>query len=256
MDADREALTELREGEQLDDLQLKGLKIIQKKGAFRYGTDAVLLANFAAERISGDGRLRKRLAAKTPARPVRILDVGSGTGIVPILMCGKIEAGPGNIEYTGIELFEDMCELSRRSILINGQEGLVDIVCGDVCDSGLAPSSFDALTINPPYVRRRSGIISEGSEVAHARHEILRTQEEMMISGARLLKDLGLFFMVNRPDRLADALAAIRQCGVEPVELRMVHAFVDAAPVMFLCSGRKGGGRGLKVLPPLILGGR
>lgn len=269
----------LREGEQLDDLQLNGLKILQKKGSFRYGTDAVLLANFAAERVNGDGSLRQRLtqvnasgpskaasiaaeetaSAETATKkysPVNIIDVGSGTGIIPILMCGKIQAALGNIRFTGIELFEDMCELSRRSISVNGQDDRIQIINGDICDCGLKASTFDVVTINPPYVRSDSGIISDSSEIAHARHEILRTQEEMIAASARLLKYRGKMFMVNRPDRLVDALETMRKSGCEPAEIQMVHAFIDAAPVMFLCSGRKGGGRGLKVLPPVILGGR
>ena len=171
-------------------------------------------------------------------------------------MCGKIQAAPGNIRFTGIELFEDMCELSRRSISVNGQDDRIQIFNGDICDCGLKASTFDVVTINPPYVRSDSGIISDSSEIAHARHEILRTQEEMIAASARLLKYRGKMFMVNRPDRLVDALEAMRKSGCEPAEIQMVHAFIDAAPVMFLCSGRKGGGRGLKVLPPVILDGR
>ena len=246
-------MPELANGEQIDDLQYKGLRILQKKGSFRYGTDAVLLANYAADAVNSGVRLVSRLKGEK-GRPVRFVDAGTGTGIIPILMCGKIDAAPGRKRFTAVEIQPDMCELAKRSIVLNGQEAEINVVNSDIVGCGLEAGSFDVATVNPPYVRNGSGLLSGISGIARARHEIVRTQEEMIEACAKLLCPQGLLFMVNRPDRPADALVAMRQSGVEPHALTMVHAFPDAAPVMFLCTGRKNGGRGLKVTPPLVIG--
>lgn len=252
--AEKTNKVKLNEGEQLDDLQCVGLYILQKKGTFRYGTDAVLLANYAVDNILSSATVKGRLA-KTGAgvKPVKFIDVGTGTGIVPILMCGKLTAAGGNAAFTAVEIQPEMCELARRSIDINGQQESITVVEADIRQSGLEAGSFDIVTINPPYVRSGSGILSDVSGIACARHEIYCTQEEMIGAAVKLLKFRGMLFMVNRPDRLTDALLALREGGAEPDELTFVHAFPDKPPVMFLLRARKGGGRGLRVKAPVIL---
>ena len=240
---------ELREGEQLDDLQCAGLRILQKRGAFRYGTDAVLLANYAAAHVNASASLRARLE-RPGAKLVNIADAGTGTGIVPILLCGKLGAVLGQLHVDAVEIQPDMCELAARSVALNGLDGIIDVRCADICRSGLENMSCDAVTLNPPYVRAGSGLKSDLDAIACAKHEIFRTQEEMIAASAALLRFRGQMFLVDRPDRLTDALAAMRGAGVEPAELTMVHADFDAPPVLFLCTGRKGGGKGLKVTAP------
>ena len=247
--------TRLGEGEQIDDLQCRGLRILQKKGTFRYGTDAVLLANYAARSIKNTMRFASRL--RNGKRPLRIVDAGTGTGIVPILMYGKLNAEEGydplGARYTAVEIQPDMCELAKRSVELNGIGECVTVLNADICDSGLEHGAYDIVTVNPPYVRTGSGIVSDIGAVARARHEIERTQEEMLSSASSLLVHGGYLFMVNRPDRLTDALSTLRISGAEPDELTFVHAFVGKPPVMFLLKARKGGGKGLKVQAPVIL---
>ena len=243
--------TVLREGEQLDDLQCAGLYIIQKRGTFRYGTDAVLLANYAAHRINASAGLRARLSGGGRKR-VNIVDAGTGTGIIPILLCGKLNAQAGQLHIDAVEIQPEMCELAGRSVDLNNLGGTVEVRCADICESGLANVSYDAVTLNPPYVRAGSGLRNDTGGIAAARHEVYRTQEEMIAAAAGLLKYHGMMYLVDRPDRLTDALGAMRGAGVEPVELTMVHADLSAPPVMFLCAGRKGGGKGLKVTAPLM----
>ncbi|MBO4325919.1 MAG: methyltransferase domain-containing protein [Clostridia bacterium] len=247
---------QLNEGEQIDDLQCAGLKILQKKGTFRYGTDAVLLANFAADHIKKSVRLISRLRGGRGGE-LKILDAGTGTGIVPILMYGKLnvpeEFAPGRASYTAVEIQPEMCSLAARSLELNGIGEHIKIVNADICESGLDAGTYDIVTINPPYVREGSGIVSETTGIAAARHEISRTQEEMLAAAASLLRTDGMLFMINRPDRLTDAMTVLRASGAEPAELTMVHAFSDRPPVMFLLSARKGGGKGLRVTAPRIL---
>ena len=241
----------LREGEQLDDLQCAGLYIIQKRGTFRYGTDAVLLANYAANRVNASAALRSRLSAPGKKR-VNIVDAGTGTGIIPILLCGKLAAREGQLHIDAVEIQPEMCELAKRSVDLNRLGGIIEVRCADICESGLGNMSCDAVTLNPPYVRAGSGLRNDIGGVAVARHEIYRTQEEMIAAAAKLLRFHGMLYMVDRPDRLTDALSAMRGAGVEPVELTMVHADLAQPPVLFLCTGRKGGGKGLRVTAPLM----
>ncbi len=242
----------LSEGETVDDLQYEGLRIIQKKGTFRYGTDGVLLANYAVAAAKGAG-LAKAGPGGVPGCSVKVLDVGTGTGIVPILMCGKLSGAGATFDFTAVDIQPDMCDMARRSVALNGQQDSVRILNADIRSSGLRRGSFDIVTVNPPYVRKGGGITSDVSGIACSRHEICGTQEEIFAEAARLLRYRGILVSVNRPDRLTDALCAMREGGAEPFELVMVHPFAGASPAMFLCSARKGGGKGLRVLPPMIL---
>lgn len=241
----------LAPGEQVDDLQYNGLRILQKKGLFRYGTDGVLLANYAAKGLLDSGVLNKHKAKE----PCRILDIGTGCGIVPILLLGKLSAAEpqGSIELYGVEIQAEVAEMARRSVAMNGQEQQIQIDVGDVRHSLYPNASFDAITMNPPYVRAGSGMLNDVSAVAAACHEIVCTQEELIARAAKLLRPGGVFFMVNKPDRLTDALCAMRSSGMEPRELRMVEARQDQAPVLFLVQGIRCGGRCLRVLPPVNL---
>ncbi len=249
------------EGEQIDDLQCAGLRILQKKGTFRYGTDAVLLANYAAKAIKSSVRLLKKLRSpgKTESTgAVRVVDVGTGTGVIPVLMYGKLNAeegiDPEGAIYTAVEIQGEMCDLARRSVTLNGIGDVVSVLNADICDGCLKAGAYDIVTMNPPYVRAGSGIVSDISGIAGARHEIARTQEEMIRAACTLLVPGGYIFMVNRPDRLTDALCALREAGCEAGELTFVHANVEKPPVMFLLTARKGGGKGLRVTAPTVIG--
>ncbi len=237
--------------EQIDDLQYNGLRIIQQKGLFRYGTDGVLLANYAAAGLLQGGYLKRH---KTQD-PFTILDIGTGCGIVPILLDGKLKTGApqAHIRIHGVDIQTAVAELARRSVTMNGQGERIQIDLGDVREAFYPNASFDAITMNPPYVRVGSGLLNEQSAVAKACHEIVCTQEVLIAKAAKLLKPGGIFFMVNKPDRLTDALCAMRDSGVEPRELRMVEARPGLAPVLFLVTGIRCGGKNLCVKPSVNL---
>lgn len=242
---------DLKPGEQIDDLQYNGLRIIQKKGLFRYGTDGVLLANYAVSGLLESGALRKHKGEN----PFRILDIGTGCGIVPILMEGKLQAKAPEIPISlqGIEIQEEVAQMAKRSVALNHQDAHIQIDVGDVQEAFYPKASFDAITMNPPYVRMGGGLLNDVTPVAKACHEIVCTQETLIARAAKLLKTGGLFYMINKTDRLTDALCAMRESGIEPRELRLVEGRPGLVPVLFVASGVRGGGKNLRVLPNINL---
>lgn len=221
--------------EQIDDLFLKNYKIIQKQGCFRYGTDAVVLSDFAAKYIKKGSRL---------------LDVGTGTGILPLLLSAKTEA----TELVGLEIQEEMVRLAERSVHLNEQsgalkQGRVRIVEGDIRNAKeyFPPRSFDVVVTNPPYKRNGTGIRSGNERLDLARHEISCTLPQIVQSASFLLKSRGDFLMVHHPERLADALEALRACRLEPKELQFVYSDLQARPILFLVHAVLFGGKNLVI---------
>lgn len=220
--------------ESIDDLQYKNLKLIQKRKAFRFGVDAVLLANFADAK-KGD----------------RVLDIGTGTGIIPILMAGKTEAN----ELVGIEIQPDMVEMANRSICLNGLEDRVRIFEGDITrfEDYFEASSFDVIVTNPPYIGRGSGIKNAEDKLSLARHEIACTLEDIIKAVHKLLKVNGQFAMVHRPERLVDILYLLRTYSIEPKFLRFIHPAPYKKPNLVLVKAVRGGKTQLNMLEPLYI---
>lgn len=213
--------------ESVDDLQLKGLKLIQKQQGFRFGVDAVLLSHFA--------NIKNKH---------RVIDLCTGTGIVPFLAYGKYEPK----EVIGIEIQEDMVEMANRSSLLNNTTDIVKFVYGDLKDKALLDSlgKFDVLTVNPPYKLNNAGIINPNDKLAIARHEVMCTLEDVIIAARRLLKDNGRMFIVHRPERLADIFGLMRKYKIEPKRVRMVQPNTKKAPNIVLVEGQRDGGAFLK----------
>lgn len=219
--------------EQLDDLQLNNLKILQKDGCFRYGTDAIALSNFASKYIKKDAS---------------VLDIGTGTGIIPILLSAKTNAK----SITGLEIQEEMVELANKSIKINEQSGAlaenrIKIINADIMNvKNIFPTrSFNAIVTNPPYKRRGSGILNDSNRLNIARHEIYCTLADIIEKSAYLLKKGGDFIMVNHPERLADSIEAMRKYKIEPKELQFVYSDINSKPILFLVHGVLFGGKNL-----------
>jgi tRNA1Val (adenine37-N6)-methyltransferase len=224
----------LMEDETLDDLQLGGIYVIQKKEAFRFGVDAVLLANFARVK-----------------RGMRVIDLCTGTGIVPFVLAGKTNAS----HITGVEIQSEMVEMANRSTQYNKLEDRLEFINGDLKDLRLLKSlpKADVLTVNPPYKLQNSGIINPDDKNAIARHEICCTLEDVIIACRTLLKDNGRMYMVHRPDRLADILCTMRKHKIEPKTIRMIHPNTKKAPNIVLVEGQRDGGAFLKWEPPLYV---
>lgn len=222
------------ENERIDDLQYKGLKIIQNTGGFCFGVDAVLLANFADVKKHG-----------------RVIDLGTGTGIIPILLSGKTEA----CEIVGVEIQHSVAEMAGRSIELNGLGHRVKLVEGDLkeCVDMFGPSSFDVVVSNPPYMNRGGGLVNPLDSKAISRHELMCTLEDVVRVGSRLLVPGGQLAMVHRPERLVDIVWCMRKYGIEPKYLRFVHPAPEKKANLILVKGSKGGRPQLKMLPPLYV---
>ena len=224
----------LKENERIDDLERNGYRIIQDTKRFCFGMDAVLLSGFARVKEGA-----------------HVLDLGTGTGIIPILLEAKTKAE----HLIGLEIQEDSADMARRSVLLNGLEDKIDIVTGDIkeAESLFDAASFDVITCNPPYMIGKHGITNEGDAKAIARHEILCTLEDIVSRAAKLLKPGGNFFMVHRPFRLAEIMAVLQAYKLEPKRMQLVYPFVDKEPNMVLIEANRGGKPRLTVEKPLIV---
>ena len=225
---------ELKEGERLDDLNRNGFRIIQNEKLFCFGMDAVLLSGFARVR---EGE--------------RVLDLGTGTGIIPILLAAKTEGE----SFSGLEISEKSVDMAVRSVALNGIEDRVSIIQGDIRKAGelFAPASFDVVTSNPPYMTENHGLVNQDLEKAAARHEIFCTLEDVVSAAARLLKAGGRFYMVHRPFRLAEIIRALSEHRLEPKRMRLVYPYADREPNMVLIEAVRGGRPRMTVEKPLIV---
>ena len=224
----------LKENERIDDLERNGYRIIQDTERFCFGMDAVLLSGFARVK---DG--------------ARVLDLGTGTGIIPILL----EAKTGASHLTGLEIQVDSADMARRSVRLNGLDEKIDIVTGDIKEAGslFDAASFDVVTCNPPYMTDKHGLTNPSDAKAIARHEILCTLEDVIAQTAKLLKPGGNLYMVHRPFRLAEIMVLLHAYKLEPKRMQLVYPYVDKEPNMVLIEANRGGKPRLTVEKPLIV---
>ena len=224
----------LRDDERIDDLERNGYGIIQRKGAFCFGMDAVLLSGFAVVK---------------PGETA--LDLGTGTGIIPILL----EAKTRGRHFTGLEIQEESADMARRSVAYNRLEEKVEIVTGDIKEAGrlFKLASFDVVTSNPPYMNSAHGLKNPGDTKAIARHEVLCTLEDVIREGAKVLRPMGRFYMVHRPRRLVEILDTFTRHGLEPKRMKFVHPYADREANMVLIEAVRGGGALMKVESPVVV---
>ena len=220
--------------ERVDDLHRDGHLIIQDPKRFCFGVDAVILSGFA--------RIKKG---------ENVLDLGTGTGIIPILLAAKTEGK----HFTGLEIQTESAEMANRSVLLNELEERVSIQEGDIKEAVqlFGASSFDVVTSNPPYMTGNHGLTNPELPKAIARHEILCTLEDVIGTAEKLLKSGGKFFMVHRPFRLAEILVKLSQHHLEPKRMQLVYPYVDREPNMVLIEAVRGGNPRMTVEKPLIV---
>lgn len=224
----------LNPDERLDDLQRNGYKLIQNTKIFCFGMDAVLLCAFT--------RVEKG---------EEVLDLGTGNGVIPILLKGRTEGK----HFTGLEIQDVNVNLARRSVQYNRIEDDVLIVQGDIKEASkiFGGASFDVVTTNPPYMNENHGLKNPESHKAIARHEILCTLEDVIREGTKVLKPGGRFNMIHRPHRLVEIIELMKKYKVEPKRIRMVHPFADKEANMVLIEGIRGAKPMVKIEPPLVI---
>ena len=225
---------ELKENERLDDLQRNGLQIIQKTDGFCFGMDAVLLSGFAAVK---------------PGE--RVLDLGTGTGIIPLLLSAKTEGE----HFSALEIQDEIARMAERSIKLNHLEEKIEIVHGDIKEASriFGAASFDVVTTNPPYMIGNHGIRNDQDAKTIARHEVLCTLDDILRESAKILPQGGRFYMVHRPFRLAEIFSKMVEHRIEPKRMRLVYPYIDKEPNMVLIEGMKGGNPRMQVEPPLVV---
>ncbi|MBE5951047.1 MAG: tRNA1(Val) (adenine(37)-N6)-methyltransferase [Lachnospiraceae bacterium] len=225
---------ELKAGERIDDLQRNGYQIIQNEGKFCFGMDAVLLSGFVKVK---------------PGE--QVLDLGTGTGIIPILLSAKTEAE----HLTALEIQEESADMAKRSVELNRLADKISVVTGDIKEASklFGKAVFDVVTTNPPYMNDKHGMKNPDLPKAIARHEVLCSLEDVIREASYVLKPNGRFYMVHRPFRLAEIFAVMQKYKLEPKAMRLVHPFADKEPNMVLIEGLKGGKSMIKIAPPLIV---
>ena len=184
--------SELRPGERLDDLQIGGLELIQDPKKFCFGVDAVFLSDFVRIRPGEN-----------------VLDLGTGNGIIPVLLSAKTEAR----HITGLEIQADTAEMARRSVAHNHLEDRIDIVTGDIKEAAelFKPAFFDVITTNPPYMLADHGMRNPDDAKAIARHEVLCSLDDILRESMRLMQDKSRFYMIHRPFRLTEIMIKMHQ---------------------------------------------
>ena len=224
----------LREGERLDDLQCDGFKLIQRPDAFRFGTDSVLLADFAA-----------------PRKNERAVDLGCGTGAIALLMAGHQPL----MSVDAVELQPDIADMAGRSVALNGLGDRVRVHAMDMREAwrALGAGRFSLAVCNPPYGRSGAALESRRDAVRIARHEGDLTPADVAVAAARLLKNGGRFCAVFPAPRAYELMRAMDEAGIAPKRVRTVHGVEGRAPKFVLLEGVKQGGEGLHWLEPLVL---
>ncbi|MEE1228534.1 MAG: tRNA1(Val) (adenine(37)-N6)-methyltransferase [Lachnospiraceae bacterium] len=227
----------LKEGERIDDLQIKGYQIIQQEDGFCFGMDAVLLSSYVKH--------------ARPTSRSHVCDLCTGTGILPILMEAKYDLN----QVEGLEIQESCVDMARRSVLWNALEDHITITEGDVKEirTHYHQDSYDIVTCNPPYMTGSHGLTNDQYGKAVSRHEILCTLDDVVKGAAWMLKMKGHLVMVHRPFRLAEIIVELRNYHLEPKRMRLVYPYLDREPNMVLIDAVKGGKQRITVDPPLIV---
>lgn len=219
-------------GERIDETGFSNLKLIQKPDEFCYGVDAVILADFASKK-----------------RASRIVDLGTGTGIVPVILSHKT-----NAEFIyGIEYQKDSFDRAVRNVTLNGLEGRLDFINANVAEFDGLKDWADAVTTNPPYMVSNGALTNDNTAKTIARHETVGTLDDFVRCAAGILKNKGDFYMVHRPSRLVDIFNVCRKYRLEPKEIRFVAPRKGERPNIVLVHCVKNGGAELKILEELYV---
>lgn len=226
---------ELKENERIDDLEYKGLKIIQNKNGFCFGIDAVLLSDFAREIKKGS----------------KVLDLGTGTGILGILLSKKTNLD----KIIGVEIQTEVYDMACRSIKLNNLEDKFSVINEDIknLDKLFKLQSFDAIVTNPPYKKNLTGLKNDTEYKVISRHEVKCNIEDVIKISSKLLKNNGKLYMVHRPERIKDIMVNLDKYKLQPKEIRFIYPYINKKPTMILIKAVKSAGDFLNVQEPFIV---
>ena len=225
----------LKENERIDDLEYKGLKIIQNTEGFCFGIDSVLLSDFSKE-------IKENSV---------VVDLGTGTGIISLLLCKKAKIK----KIYGVEIQEEVAEMANRSIILNNLEEKFQIIHKNMKDifEIIEPNTVDVVVTNPPYMKLNTGAKSEEKKKLISRHEVECTLEDVIKISYKLLKSKGEFYMVHRAERIVDILYSLRKYKLEPKIIRFVQSRIEKEPNLVLIKSVKNAGNHLKIEKPLVV---
>ena len=225
----------INKDERIDELEINNLKIIQKKDGFCFGIDSVLLSDFA----------------KDIRNNAKVIDLGTGTGILPILLCAKTNLS----QIIGIEIQKEIAEMAERSCKLNNLQEKFKVINSDInCLTGkISFNEFDSVIMNPPYMKLNTGKINVNEKKLISRHEITASLEDFINISYKLLKDKGSLYIVHRPNRLTDVCSLLRKYKLEPRLLRFIYPKEHAEANLFLIKAIKNGGSFLKIDKPLYV---
>ncbi len=225
----------LKENERIDDLELNNLKIIQNSNGFCFGMDSVLLSDFA----------------KDIKESSEIIDLGTGTGILPILLSAKTK----NTKITGVEIQEQVAEMASRSVKLNNLQNRIQIICKEIKELSkiYKPCTFDAVVTNPPYKKLGTGKINEEEKMLISKHEIKASLKDFIEISKYLLKDKGCIYMVHRPERLVDIVQELCKHNLEPKTIKFVQPNEDKKPNLVLIKAVKNARPFLDLCKPIYV---
>ena len=228
---------ELKENERIDDLQYKGLKVIQNSKYFCFGIDSVILSDFA----------------KNIKKDSKVVDLGTGSGVIGLLLCKKTMLK----EMIGVEIQEDIANMAKRSIKLNNLEEKFKILEVDINkllkEKLLKKNQYDVVVMNPPYKEIGTGIVNGEEKKLIARHEIKATLADFIDCSSKLLKDKGELYLVHKPERIVDIIQTMRENKIEPKEIKIVYSYPNKEASLILVKGIKGGKKFLKISEPLYI---
>lgn len=219
------------------DVLLNGNKIVQDTDGFMFGIDAVLLAHFALDGIKKNDR---------------VIDLCTGTGIVPLLQEKLVPAG---VTFTALELQKKYVELARRSVELNGLDDKIKILEGDIKNAAglFEKHSFNVVTCNPPYMTCEQGKNNSDDEKAIARHEVCCTLTDVCNAADFLLHTHGSFFMIHKASRLPEIFTCLHEHKMEAKRMQLIQPFADEAANLVLIEARKNASKGLIASAPLVV---
>lgn len=210
------------------------VQVKQNQSGYRFSIDAVLLA-YHAKPQSGD----------------KVLDLGTGCGIIPLILAYR----KPEIKIFGIEIQKELAEIAAINVADNRMKNRINIICRDMkcLDQAMVSGPVDLIVSNPPYRKLNSGRINPNRQRAIARHEIKITLDDVVKTAGRLLRTMGRFVMIYPAERMTDILTRMNKARIEPKFIRMIHSGIDTQAKLILVEGVKGGRPGIKIAPPLII---